>query len=361
MNRSYTILDYLKHRFESLDPEFACPDAMDRDTYQVWHRRFVPKLRQSLGRRPDSVPLNPEKLVDLALPGIRAEKIVFDSSPAMSVPAWILLPEDLEPGQKRPAVFLIVGHSGKNVEPHGRIVDETSGKAWGVGLNPDGSSCSTHYHNDIGQKLCRAGFIVYCQDFLGFGERAAPPHYMRNLWTHSCNLLGQALVHFDELDLTGVHFHDLTRGLDYLQSRPDVNSGHIGMIGNSLGGMWTNLLTAVESRVQVAVSCCSYPNFRAHMLGEKMCLCAGQTIPGMVRWTDAAAVMAAIAPRPLLMQVGKHDSGMSVQDARSSCDQVQRIYEMLGHGDRCAVDVFEGVHEIHTATALAWFQKWLRK
>lgn len=359
--RHYTIEDYLGHRFAGHVPELAC-SAGSRASYRAWRRRFVPRFRRALGRRPPAVPLNAEKLLEADVPGappLRAEKIVFDSSPGMSVPAWVLLPPDRAPGEQRPAVCLIPGHSGDEQKPHGRIVDASSGKAWGVGLGPDGTPCDTRYHRDVGQTLARAGFIVYCPDMLGFGERAASPQYMRNLWNHCCNLVGQAFVLFDEVDLTGVHFHDIERGLDYLAARPDVDAGRIGMVGCSLGGMWTNNVAAVDQRVRVAASCCSYPNLACRTLGEKLGLCAAQTVPGFARWADLAAPMAAIAPRPLLMQMGRHDPGMSAEDAAAPCMKVRSVYEMLGHAERCAVEVFEGGHEIDCPSVVAWFRRWL--
>ena len=357
--RSYTIKDYLRHRLDGHKPPLAC-SAETPEQFRDWRRQFIRRFRKALRRRPESVPLNPETLMTRSLPGgVRAEKIVFNSSPAMSVPAWVLMPDDGATDIHRPAVFLIPGHTGNDVEPHGRVVDTTSGKAWGVGLNPDGSPCSTRYHNDIGQALARAGFLVYCQDFLGFGERAGTPEYMRNLWNHACNLVGQALVIFDEIDLSAVHYHDVVRGIDYLASRADIDPRRIGMMGCSLGGMWTNNVAALERRVRVAVSCCSYSNLESHIFRKKLGLCAAQTVPGLAAFADLTAPLAAIAPKPLMMQVGRHDPGMAVEEAAAPCREVERLYAMLGREERCAVDIFDGGHEIHVPAVIDWFRRWL--
>ncbi len=361
-DRPFTIRDYLEHRFEHHEPDLLCRATSKRE-HAEWRRRFVRRLKRALGRGPNPVALNPEKVLEVEVPGedvaVRAEKIVFDSSPGMSVPAWVLLPPGCGAQTPAPAVFLIVGHSGENQQPHGRIVDQTSGKAWGEVLLPDGSPCGTRYHNDIGQHLARAGFVVYCQDFLGFGERAGTPHYMRNLWNHCCNLVNEAFVLFDEINLPGVHFHDVQRGLEYLASRPDVDARRIGMIGCSLGGMWTSYVSAIDRRIKAAVSVCSYPNLRYHVLGEKLGLCGAQTIPGIAAFADLATPMSAIAPRPLLVQIGKHDPGMSPENARQPCESVLEVYRMLGREDRFAIDEFDGAHEINVKTAVGWFRQWL--
>lgn len=45
---------------------------------------------------------------------------------------------------------------------------------------------------------------------------------------------------------------DLTILLDYLETRPDVDSSRIGMTGISLGGMHSWLTMALDDRVAVA-------------------------------------------------------------------------------------------------------------
>jgi dienelactone hydrolase len=49
---------------------------------------------------------------------------------------------------------------------------------------------------------------------------------------------------------------DYRRVLDYLESRTEVDPSRIGMIGYSMGGAQTFLLTGVDQRVKVSVACC---------------------------------------------------------------------------------------------------------
>jgi hypothetical protein len=46
---------------------------------------------------------------------------------------------------------------------------------------------------------------------------------------------------------------DLERGIDYLQTRPEVDPGRIGLTGNSMGGATTSCLATVDPRVRAAV------------------------------------------------------------------------------------------------------------
>lgn len=358
MKRNLTLRDYLEERYAHHEPELRCSTATPEE-FEHWKGKFVDKLNASFGRTPQPVDLNPETVLEISLPEIRAQKIVFDSSEFMSVPAWVLIPEDMAMGERRPAVFLIPGHTGDNMPGGGRIVDHTSGKARVVGLNPDGTPCDTGYHNDIGQELVRAGFIVYCQDFLAFGERAGDPHYMRNKMNHVCNLHMAGLQMFGDYDLVGIHKFDLERGFEYLLSRPEVDAERVGMMGCSLGGMWTTWFTPLEKRIQAVVIACSYANLEMHIVGEKLGVCGAQVLHGHLNLGDSEDFPAAIAPRPMLAQVSKGDPGMSADDAIAPFKRVEAIYEMLGCEDRYADVLFEGGHEIHVPSAIDWFKRWL--
>ncbi len=55
---------------------------------------------------------------------------------------------------------------------------------------------------------------------------------------------------------------DLWRALDYLQTRKDIDSQRLGMIGFSMGGIETWLAAAVDERVKVAIPAIGVQSFR---------------------------------------------------------------------------------------------------
>ena len=356
--RYLTLKDYVERRFSEFTPELSCA-SRTREEFEEWKPRFLKRLREAIGVPPESVPLNPETTLVVSLPDGRAEKIVFDSSRWMSVTAWMLVPDGLEEGERRPAVVLIPGHTGDNLPGGGRIVDGTSGKAWAVGLNPDGSPCSTRYHNNVGQELLRAGFIVYCPDMLGFGERASHSGWARNRWNHICNLHALAFQYFGDTSLPAVHLHDLQRGLDYVSGRPEVDPVRIGVTGCSLGGMWSMFLAALDERVEAAAVSNSYPNYRARMVEKKLGICGSFVLKGEARLGGGADLLSAIAPKPLFIQLASRDPGMALEDARKPVDQACSVYDMLGYADRFRVHVFDGEHEIAPGPVVGWLRDWL--
>ena len=74
----------------------------------AWRRRRRRCFLELLGPVPDRVPLAPETLETVHCDGYERRKVVFDSEDTMSVPAYLLVPDDrTEPG---PAVLAIHGH-----------------------------------------------------------------------------------------------------------------------------------------------------------------------------------------------------------------------------------------------------------
>ncbi len=46
---------------------------------------------------------------------------------------------------------------------------------------------------------------------------------------------------------------DLRRGIDYLESRPDIDMNRVAIFGGSLGGWIGSILAAVEPRIKTAI------------------------------------------------------------------------------------------------------------
>jgi dienelactone hydrolase len=91
--------------------------------------------------------------------------------------------------------------------------------------------------------LTAQGYAVLAPDHFMFGERKKEdgfdegsdrgPYYYRD-W------MCQTIV-------------DLRRGIDYLESRPDIDPDRIAIFGGSMGGWIGSILAAVEPRIKTAI------------------------------------------------------------------------------------------------------------
>ena len=99
----------------------------------------------------------------------------------------------------------------------------------------------------------------------------------------------------------------LTAGLDLLASRPDVDATRLALVGHDFGAMLASIVTAREHRVRTAVLIAPTPRWGDWFLpfweiGEPR----GAYLQALEP-LDPLAQMAAIAPRPVLLQLAERD------------------------------------------------------
>lgn len=122
---------------------------------------------------------------------------------------------------------------------------------------------------------------------------------------------------------------NLRRAIDYLQTRPDINSSRIGLVGISLGAMMGTVLAGVDNRV-AALALISGGGDMGGILESEAA--AGVSIGGQyapliqaagkqmveqqLACIDPLNFVGDIAPRPLLMEEGRTDTIIAPQFAK---------------------------------------------
>ena len=95
----------------------------------------------------------------------------------------------------------------------------------------------------VGLKLARRGLVVFCPRCF--------------LWQDAGNFL-EAMAHFKQRHPETLCMHkmlwDAMRGVDLLESLPQVDASRIGAVGHSLGAIESLYLAAFDERVRVAVA-----------------------------------------------------------------------------------------------------------
>jgi dienelactone hydrolase len=304
--------------------EVADPAPLDDlGEYPAWRARAEARLRALLGADPERVPLDVEVTESVDCGPYRRDRVVFDTEPAMSVPAYLLVPHDRDaPGT---AVLALHGHG--------------PGKAEIVGLEPEDR------HDDYAHQLALRGHVVLAPDHRGFGERRdwTPPD------KYHCDV---NLVHATMAGVVPLarNLWDLRCALDLLEQHPLVDAGRIGAAGLSYGGTLTLFLAAVDTRVRAAVVSGYFSSWRAaHRVPFNMC--GSQVLPGMLGQFEHVDIGALVAPRALLIESGDQDLLFPVAAARASFESLRKLYVGLGAPAAIELDAFEGFHSWHGTVA----------
>jgi dienelactone hydrolase len=313
--RNFSPWAYWMLRLEATRAVDPCPTD-DTAAIPAWRTRCRARLEALLGEDPERVPLDLEVRDSIECDGYIRHSIVFDSEPAMSVPAYLLLPHARhEPG---PAVLAVHGHG--------------PGKDDVCGLVP------TEHPGDYAQHLARRGYVVLAPDLRCFGERVdwAPPD------KYPCDL---NLVHAHAAGENPLaqNLWDLARCLDVLESHDLVDSARIAVVGFSYGATLTLFLAARDERVRAAVVSGYFSTWQeAHRMPWN--LCGSQVLPGMLSAVEHADLGALVAPRPLLIETGDRDPIFPLAGARAEVDRLSTVYDTLGAPGDLEHHVFPGDH-----------------
>lgn len=322
--------------------------------WEAWRRRTLSRVQEALGAWPEHVPLAVEETVRHDAGDHWRLKVFYDSDAFTTVPAWLLLPKGLQVGERRPGLLCAHGHGRGKDDPAG-VVD--------VALPEEErqrQEAHVQAHNyDYARQFVRQGYVCLVPDWRGFGERAAPAAWVRNN-VDACDVLAMAYGYLG-FQLLALDIWDGMRGIDYLQSRPEVDPERIGCVGLSFGGTMTTYLTALDERIKAADIVCYLSTVRedALTMRGRGNTCGSQYLPDLLTFGDISSVVGLIAPRPLLAEIGEQDACFVVEDALRCYADVERVYTAAGVADRLLKDVFPGPHAFSGRLAFDFFERWL--
>jgi dienelactone hydrolase len=293
------------------------------------------KILELIGGLPDyQGPLNPRVTGSLRQPGYTIENVIFESLPKYLVTANLYRPN--QPG-KFPGILLPLGH-------------------W-----ENGKAATQR----IAANLALKGFVVLAYDPVGQGERQQG--YDRRL--NGPLALGATTQHIlagAQSILMGESFAryriwDAKRALDYLASRPEVDSGRIGCTGCSGGGTLTTYISALDSRIRVAAPACYMNSFRILFRGPVGD--SEQSIPGfLAAGLDQTDYVELFAPKPWLILSTQQDF-FTPAGAEIVYQEARRWYALYGAEDRIKWVVGPGPHgtplEVREAI-YEWMIRWLK-
>ncbi len=306
MNYQSMVYDYYVERVRKLNRSRrrklnsinTFSDALD------YQKEVLEAINNAFSPKPEKTPLNPQVTGILQRQGYRIEKILFESRPGCIVSANLYVPDKLD--NPAPGVIGPCGHS------------------------ENGKACDLY--QEFCQRLVISGFVVLIYDPFNQGERDQYILLPEREAVSSCcsahNMMGK------QLELIGEFFGmwrvwDGIRALDYLLTRPEVDSSRIGVTGNSGGGTLTTWLWAVEDRFTMAAPSCFVTTFLNNLENELPADCE-QYPPGVIgAGLDMADFIIARAPKPVILLGQKYDY-FDRRGLISAYEDSARFYNIIG-------------------------------
>lgn len=310
-------------------------------TIEDWERRraaIVAGFEEAAGKLPsrDNLPdLDVQVSERIETLHYVRETITFASEEGDRTPAYLYLPKDLEPGEKRAGIVALhpTGALGKG------IVD-------GKGERPNRA---------YARELAERGHVVIAPDYLSFGDYTdydfAADRYesgtMKGIWNHM-------------------------RCVDLLVSRPEVDPGKIASIGHSLGGHNAIFHGVFDRRVKVIVSSCGWTPLHDYYGGDLKGWTSDRYIPAIRdRYAldpdkvpfDYYELIAALAPAAFFSNSPLRDSNFDWRGVEKVAPQARRIYELHGVPEKMRIAYPDDEHDFPTIEreeSYRFIERWLQ-
>jgi hypothetical protein len=352
MQNYYETMPYLIDRYKKISATLRFQGSSVADC-QNWQQALRTELLHLTGMETmTACPLRPQIIETVALEGYARQKVILETEPGVLMPLYVLIPASLKPGTRQAAV----------IAPHGHVSGGKLAVA-GIAASDELRQTIAQHNYDYGVALVRQGFVVFCPDARGFGERRetcsqgdAPAQVMRS----SCEQLNHMALPLGQ-SVTGMWTWDLMRLVDYMQSRPEVNPDRIGCAGLSGGGLQTLWLAALDDRIKCAViSGYFYGYLQSLLVMSGNCSC--NYVPHLWEKVDMGDIGALIAPRPVMIETGDQDplnSPLKLENVYSQVRVMKKAYDVFSAADNLVHDVFPGEHRWHGELSVPFLKKWL--
>jgi len=262
------------------------------------------------------------------------EKLVLDLNGEQAAPAYFAKPKGVS--GKLPTVLFNHSHGG------GYQIGKTEfieGREY-MGKPP------------YAEFLTSLGYNALCFDAWIFGERSG-----RNELDWCKDMLWHGRVPW------GLMVYDSLKAVDYLHTRPDVDTQRLGTVGMSMGSSTAQWVGALDPRLKVVVDICCLTDW--HTLVEVGGL-KGHGIyyyvPDLLNHFTTSQMNAMIAPRAHLSLAGNQDPLTPGTGLEKIDKQLREVYAAAGHADHWKLLRYDGGHFENPAMREAtrqWFVAYL--
>ena len=247
--------------------------------------------------------------------------------------AWgvLLVPKDLKPGERRPAV---VCQHGRNGVP----LDVIEG--------------DVPFYHDFARHLAEQGFVVFAPHIPFRNE----PRY-RSLWRKAQSI---------KASLFSIVAGQNQQTLQWLGTLPFIDAARIGFYGLSFGGETAMRIPSLLPGYALSVCSADFNNWTRKVAATDQpwsFMYSDEWETGsfnMGNTFDHAELACLMAPRPFMVERGHADQVGRDEWVAFEYAKVQRFYSRLGIPGDTEIEYFEGGHTIHGKGTFRFLNRHLR-
>ncbi len=278
------------------------PPPSNRSGWAGWRERLRGRVAERLGFDEHRPALGARVVSATGFSTYRVEKIIYSSQPEIPIPGLLFLPLGRGPF---PAVIF---------------------------TNEDGKTAGEVVERYL-LRFVEAGYAAFAIDVSGTGETSpgpTPPSY-RYYFDGP-----EAELHFRALragrSLAGMRVHDIARGLDYLQTRQELDGRRISGFGLGAGGVQMLYAGALDGRLSAVVAAGALVSYAELAGSEFYTQRLGVFVPSARLYFDLPEVAALAAPRPvtLLNLADGRNRRLELERAAEAYRPAADVYRLLG-------------------------------
>lgn len=342
----------------------------------AWKEQARSKVLEHLFYSPSPVDPQPEVLEREDRDDYVMERVDFNTTPDVRIPAFVLVPKQAE--FPAPGIVALHDHGGFYFYGKEKLIE-----------NRDEHPVLTQFKRtcyegkSIAAELARRGYVVVVIDMFYWGDRRLIKEGDPEVWTtnrraateediqafnrrswENEQLVGRTL-YLAGVTWSGIMFWDDIRTVDYLISRPEVDPQRIGCVGLSVGGYRAAHLGALDERIRASVVCGWMTSYRP-LIKNHVIHTVGWTkiIPGLYAFLDLPDIVTLTAPRALMCINGTQDQLWPLEGVHQAFAKITQGYTKAGVPERFRGILYDGPHEFNRAMqqeAWAWLDRWVKE
>lgn len=326
------------------------PDFQFPTTLSAWKKErsvVYDTVQYLLGKIPPR-PLHPKvkTLIREERDGYIFEKFLIDNEFDGMIPGYLAIPTNVK--GKVPIILGLHSHSTSKEDVFG---------------------INTHYSQDVMALLVSHGYALMSIDSYFHGERlgqgpAGNNETMEDNYNNQLNSLFKINQWFGRT-LWGMQLRDEQIALDYIMSRPEIDTSRIGAEGMSMGSTRSWWLAAIDNRVKAVVAVACFTRY-TELIQQRQINAHGMYtfLPGMLNHFDTEGVMGLIAPRPFLALTGDSDKGSPISGIRTLEKKLRTVYSLYNKPENFRSIIYPQTGHVYTdqmqLEMLNWFEKYLK-